>query len=187
MDASRRSDGSQLPETGALCRAVNCENADILGAQKNRAAAAWISLLKYVDDVITGEQLAVSDPDISFSNIPMGMNVRDADAELYRVGNLVLLMPPTVRAVSQAGALSRSKMTNWQIAVTDTGRVCLRLPGSIFKAFQGRLAYSVRFGIVPRCADGVADLDRTQMRGAPLSSTCRNRPDLTIQRRITMP
>ncbi|AKS44899.1 Signal transduction histidine kinase [Octadecabacter temperatus] len=163
----------------SITRAVNlCESTLAFGrVDEPTPRLERVSLAEIVDDVVSGERLAVGEFDLSFAeDIPAGLSVRADGEQLYRViGNLVRNARQAIVATGKAGEIAISADEDddvWTIALADTGPgLPLKAREHLFEAFQGGttrggsgLGLAIAAELV-RGHGGRLDLERTDETG----------------------
>lgn len=135
---------------GSITRAVHlCESTLAFGrAEEPGPTLTLVPLATLVEDVVSGEQLAVGEFPLEFSqDIPPDMQIRVDPEQMHRViGNIVRNSRQVIMAAQQEGAIfiSASETSGgWLISLRDTGPgLPLKAREHLFSAFQG----SVRKG-----------------------------------------
>ncbi len=130
---------------GSITRAVHlCESTLAFGkAEEPGPTLTMVDLATLVENVIEGEQLAVSDDAIAFaSDIPAHLFIRADPEQMYRVlSNLVRNARQAIMATGQQGQVAlRAAETDraWTITVSDTGPgLPPKAKEHLFAPFQG--------------------------------------------------
>ncbi|MGB7244320.1 MAG: HAMP domain-containing sensor histidine kinase [Sulfitobacter sp.] len=130
---------------GSITRAVHlCESTLAFGkAEEPSPTLTMVNLADVVEDVVSGERLAIGTYDLSFAaDIPAAFLVRADPEQLFRVlANLIRNARQAIVATNAPGEISikaREDDDAWWIDVIDTGPgLPLKAQEHLFKPFQG--------------------------------------------------